>query len=139
MNQIRFVCVAALLCVTAALGCETKAQGNPAPAASSTAPLATAQVARIVFLDKKEACDCTRKRVQQAWALLDRTMKAVRVVPVERIFVDTQAATAAGYQAKRPAQALPAVYFLDDKSGVIDMLQGDLEEEPVATLLRKGR
>ncbi len=123
-------------------GAELTTSAALAASAQSAASVGTVRsaspVARIAFLDKEHACECTRKRVDDARAALDAAMRAVRTVPVDHVYVDTQADKAKAYLSLRPAQALPALYFLDDKGNVIDMLQGEIGQDQVSVFLRTG-
>jgi hypothetical protein len=136
--------ILSLLC--AAIGCDrsTAASGS-APAklgrvaqvasASSAAP----KVARIVFVGKEHACDCTRKTVDAGWAALQTALGAPAKVPVERLQVDTEADKVAPYRQQKPIMALPALYFLDGKGTVVELLQGEVTAEQIAAVLEAKR
>lgn len=89
-----------------------------------------------MFVDEQDACDCTRKRVDDGWAALQSAMKQSREVPVERVHHDTQPIDVAPLQAKRKFVAVPAIFLLDASGEVIDMLQGEVTDKELATALR---
>jgi thioredoxin-related protein len=89
-----------------------------------------------VFVDQEEACECTRKRIDDSWAALQAAMKQSREVPVQRIHRDTQPVDVEPLSAKRKFVAVPAIFLLDGSGDVIDMLQGEVTDKEVATALR---
>ncbi len=105
-----------------------------AAAAAATAP----KLAKIVFLDQETACDCTRQRIDGTWAALQAALGQPASLQVERIHVDTQAAQAETYTLLKPLMVVPGVYFVDDRNGVLEMLQGEVKQEQIAAVL-KGR
>jgi hypothetical protein len=113
-------------------------ESAPAPEARPTATAAVqarAKTAKIVFLDKEDACQCTTKRQDDSWAALQ---SVVGTLPVERLHSDTQQAEAAPYQKLRAPVTLPALYFLDEKGGLIEVLQGEVAAADVSAVL-EGR
>jgi hypothetical protein len=129
--------LALCLClVLAAVACErskTQPAAAPAPPAAMTKP--PAKIARIVFIDKEHACDCTRKRTDDAWAALQAALGA-SARPVERIHVDTQATQAGAYTAAKPLMVPPGIYLVDAANTVIDMLQGEVTTAQIAAALQ---
>jgi hypothetical protein len=121
---------------TAAPGAVTAAAPGAATAAGAvTAPKAAAKVAKIVFLDKEHACDCTRKRTAETWAAMQAALGTPSRLPVERIHVDTQEARAQPYTAAKPLMVPPGLYFVDGSSAVVAMLQGEVTTAQVAAVL----
>lgn len=119
---------------------------NPSSAAAQTSSTQTAQaaetaaetkVARIVFVGKQNACDCTRKTVDAGWAALQKALGTPAKLPVERLQIDTQEEKVAPYQTQNPMMALPAIYFVDGKSAVLELLQGEVTEAQVTDTLKK--
>jgi len=99
-----------------------------APAESTTA----AEVARIVFIDQEECCECTRERTDATWAALSQALETSATVPVERIHSDSQKTEAQPYLDMRPMMVVPGIYFLDADGGLIEMLQGEQTAEQIA-------
>jgi hypothetical protein len=95
-------------------------------------------LARIVFIDKEKACDCTRKRVEQTWTALQSALGTPPALPVQPLHVDTQAAEAATYTSAKPLMVPPGIYFVDRQGAVVGMLQGEIESEEIEMAL-KGR
>jgi hypothetical protein len=131
-----------LLLVTLGLGaCErTKAAPPRAaaqPPASAVKSPPASKLARIVFIDKEKACDCTRKRVEQTWTTLQSALGAPAALPVQRLHVDTRAAEAAVYTNAKPLMVLPGIYFVDGQGSVVEMLQGEVEAKDIAAVLAR--
>jgi hypothetical protein len=101
----------------------------PAVAAPRKAP-----VARIVFIGKAKACPCTTKQIAEAWKALHQAL-GKRPIPVARIQADRKPAEADRYRPHRAWKALPAIYFLTSKGGIIDLLQGIVDEADVRQVL----
>ena len=115
------------------------AKGKSAPAAAvaaASAPAPKSKVARVVFMDKEHACECTRKRVDDTWAALQAALGTPPRLPVERIHIDTQAAQADAYTSAKPLMALPGIYFVDQQQRVFELLQGEVKAEEIAAVLK---
>jgi hypothetical protein len=136
---MRSTLLLSLALIVAVAACE-RAKPAPAQAAASTsaATNSPAAVAKIVFIDKENACDCTKKRIEDTWAAMQAALGTPASLPVERIHVDTQAAQAEAYTMFKPVMVPPGVYFVDANNAVIDMLQGEVKTEQIAAML-KGR
>ena len=139
----RFTLLLGLCFSCALLGCHRAdaASGEAVPGASATAQAALAvpgqsKVTKIVFVDKEHACDCTRKTVEAGWAALQQALGTPAKLPVERLQIDTQPDKVAPYRAQKAIVALPAIYFLDGSSIVLELLQGEVTADAIATVLR---
>ena len=123
-----------LLATTA---CE-QAKAPPAqPTSSTVAAVASApKVAKVVFIDKENACDCTKKRIDGTWTALQAALGTPAKLPIERIHIDTQAAQAEAYTLLKPLMVPPGVYLVDSRDAVIEMLQGEVTAEQIAALLK---
>lgn len=113
---------------------------DAAPAAAAQVPAAAAQaaatnVAKIVFVDKKDACECTRERADLSWAALQSALGGREDIPVERIYDDTEPEKVAPYKEMRAFMVLPAVYVLDASGTLLDRLQGEITAERFAKAL----
>jgi len=141
MLRSRYVLVVMTLGMATAAGCDKQAEasnGTGQPAATQTANLEAKKspVARLAFLDKADACECTQKTINKGWDALQAALGPGNPMPVDRIHVDTQAGQAAPLLAQRKIVAVPALYLLDANGFVIDMLQGNLEESDVRKALQ---
>jgi hypothetical protein len=96
-----------------------------------TAPKAT----KVVFVGKEHPCDCTRKAIDAGWTALQKALGTPAKLPVERLQVDTEGARVEPYRSQKPIMALPAIYFVDSKDAVLDLLQGEVTAEQVASVL----
>jgi hypothetical protein len=113
-------------------------QASAQPSVPAVKPQPTSKPAKIVFIDKEHACDCTRKRVEQAWTTLQSALGTAAALPVQRLHIDTQAAEAAAYTNAKPLMVPPGIYFVDSQGAVIEMLQGEVEAKEIQAAL-KGR
>jgi hypothetical protein len=127
----------AVLLTAPAAGCRRPAAAK-APAAAASQPAAT-KVAKIVFVGKEHACDCTRKAVDASWTALQRALGASPPIPVERMSVDTEPTKVEPYRSQKAIMALPAIYFVDGAGSVVDTLQGEVDEAQIKAILGKGR
>ena len=125
MKLMNLVVVAA---IGGLLACSQSSAAEKEPAKAPA--VAAIRAARIVFIDKEKPCACTQKKIDASWAALQAGIASAKL-PVERIHFDTQSAQAQPYQSKRPVMALPALYFLDSKGEVLEMLQGEVTEAQV--------
>jgi hypothetical protein len=124
-----------LLCLPAC----AKAKGVPAAAVAATpAPTPTSKIARVVFMDKEHACECTRKRVDDTWAALQTVLGTPPKLPIERIHIDTQAAQAGPYVSEKPLVVPPGIYFVDRQQHVFELLQGEIKADEIAAVLKRG-
>ena len=139
--RLSFVVVGALLAVLIA-GCERPfgaAFAGQAAIVSKAAPVAVAAkagVAKIVFVGKQNACDCTRKTIDASWKALEAGLGAKNRIPIERLQMDTQADQVAAYRSRKAFMALPAVYFLDQTDSLVELLQGEVTEAQVSKLVQ---
>jgi len=118
-----------------AAGSECPPTAAPPPV-TVPAPEPAGKVKVIVFLDKEECCDCTRKRQDDAWKVLQDALDSLPVKPpVERVHVDTQADQAAMYTGLEPLMVPPGIYFLDHSQNLIQMLQGEVTRDQIEKIL----
>ena len=109
---------------------------EPGVSDATCTPAATAAVARVVFVGKENACQCTRKAIDASWKALEAALGPHNRIPVEQVKVDTESDRVAPYRAKRAFMALPAMYFFDAAGGLVEMLQGEVTEEQVRAVLK---
>lgn len=146
----RFAMSVLLVLSTAVTACENRtaeaasATASAAVVASSASAVeaasnkdAVSKVARIVFVGKEHACDCTRKTVEAGWAALQKALGTPAKLPVETLQLDTQGSQVEPYRKMRPMMALPAIYFIDGKGGLVEMLQGEITDAQVSSILAK--
>jgi hypothetical protein len=119
-----------------------RSKATPSPAASAgTVPAASApkvaKIAKVVFIDKEHACDCTRGRVEGTWAALQAALGTPPSLPVERMHGDTESAKAEAYTTAKPLVALPGVYFIDARGAVVDTLQGEVTTDQISAVLKR--
>ncbi len=122
------------LVLLAVLGCAS-CQKSAGESKKAAAAASDAKVSRIVFIDKKDACDCTRKRADDSWDSLAKALGDGSTIPVERIYIDTEKERAAPYLDMEKVMVIPGIYFLDDKGGLVAMLQGEQTESKLAARL----
>lgn len=95
----------------------------------------TGIVARIVFVDQEQACECTQNRITASWTALQAALGEGSGLEIERIHRDTQEAQAEEFRALRPMVTVPGIYLLDEDGALIELLQGDITEEQFRTAL----
>jgi hypothetical protein len=142
MNRHVRLLALALTGLSAATACKSQQPSSAtAVSAAVAAPAAQApakaQPGRIVFVGKEHACDCTRKSVEAGWAALQKALGTPAKLPVERLQVDTQGDKVEPYRRQKPMMALPAIYFVDGKDTVLELLQGEVSEAEIAAALTK--
>ncbi len=131
-RRVALSCLAIAVLATAP-GCY-RSQAQPVAAASST-PAPAKKLAKIVFVGKEHACDCTRKSVDAGWTALQKALGTPAKIPTERIQVDTEAAKVEPYRTQKAIMALPAIYFVGAQDAVLDMLQGEVTEGQIQPIL----
>jgi len=138
-NRRRYLIVACfvLLGTVSTIGCRRPPQPVQTTNAPTLAP--ASKLSKIVFVGKEHACDCTRKSVDAGWAALQKVLGVPSKFPVERMHVDTQSASVEPYRAQKPIMALPAIYFVDGRGSVLDMVQGEVAEAQIQPILEKMR
>ncbi len=135
-----------LTLVVGAAGCQKEAApaAGPAPAAAPAkqavavkAPAAPSagKVARVVFVDKAEACECTQGRIDASWKALNDALGPGTPIKLERIHMDTEPDRAAPYRAKKAVMVPPALYFLGQDGALREVLQGEVKVAQVKKIL----
>jgi len=130
------------LLLTLGLGACERTKAAPAPVAANPPASAVksqpaSKVAKIVFIDKEKACDCTRKRVEETWTALQSALGTPPALPVQRLHGDSQAAEAATYTNAKPLMVPPGIYFIDGQGAVVEMLQGEVEAKEIAAVVKR--
>ncbi len=120
----------------ASAGCH---RSSPVKAAEASPQASVAKLSKIVFVGKEHACECTRKTVDASWAMLQKVLGGQSAIPVERMQVDTAPARVEPYRKQRPIMALPAIYFVDAKGAVLEVLQGEVSEAQIQPVLERTR
>ena len=135
MRSLSFV----LAIIISASACQQAKAPPAAQVAANTATLGanSAPVAKIAFLDQETACDCTRKRIDASWAALQTALGTPSTLAVERVHVDTEAAKAEAYTMLKPLMVTPGIYFLDARDSVVEMLQGEVSAQQIASVLKR--
>jgi hypothetical protein len=139
-NRLAALCVGLVL--LSAFGCKQDAAPEaPAPAAmgsmskAAVASQPSPKVAKIVFVGKQEACDCTRARIDGSLAALESALSGAKTIPVERLQADANEIEVKQYNDMSPIMVLPAVYLLDGEGKLVKMLQGELTSEQIVAAL----
>ena len=120
----------------AVTGCEANS-ASASDAGSASASIVSTTVAKIVFVGKEHACDCTRKTVDSGWAALQKALGTPARLPVERLQIDTDGWKVEPYRKQKAMMALPAIYFLDGKGAVVDLLQGEVSAAQIVASLQR--
>jgi hypothetical protein len=134
-NLLLAVCSLALLAGCSRMEGSASAQ-TATPSAAPAKKVTSGKVARIGFIDLERCCACTRTRIDAAWKALTEVLGARPTIPVQRVHLDTQADRAAPYRAKKELMFPPAIYFLDRKEGLVEMLQGEVTAAQIRKVLK---
>jgi hypothetical protein len=105
-----------------------------ASTAATTKP-AQATVTKVVFVGKQDACDCTRKRVDDSLAALQTALGDRQDIAVERLQEDIDQARVTRYQQMGAIMVLPGIYLLDGSGAPVEMLQGEVTVEQLRRAL----
>jgi hypothetical protein len=128
-----------LLATAVVAGCgQSSTPPGEATPAKAKAPVARAEpapenrgVAKIVFVGQKDACECTRKRVDDSLAALEKALSGRTDIPVEKLELDVDKAEVAVYQELGAIMVAPAIYLLDGSGGLVEMLQGAVTPDQI--------
>jgi hypothetical protein len=131
MARIHVVVFALVIIAT---GCKTS-QTDPAGEGAAKPASADAKVSRIVFVGQKDACQCTRDRIDASWATVQAVVGPEPAVPVERIQLDVDEVRTEQCEKLKPTIVVPGIYFLDEKGGLVELLQGEVNAEQVTAVL----
>ena len=105
------------------------AVGATAHAAPSVA--AKGRVVRIVFIGKKQACDCTRKAIESGRKALQAALGNKSRSRLLELAIDVDREKVDALRKKRAFTGLPAIYFFDAAGEVKELLQGDITEAQI--------
>jgi len=94
------------------------------------------KVAKIVFVGKKNACDCTARRVEGTWDALHFALKGHKGLKVKRVAVDVHEKEVGSLRAKRRFMVLPALYFFNPEGKLVGVLEGELRPEKISQMLQ---
>ncbi len=94
-------------------------------------------VRSIVFFGQKEACPCTRKRVDGSWDELSAVIGDSTTVELKRLQLDVNADEYDRFDDMRAVMVPPGIYFLDGEGKLLEMLQGEVDQVQVVTALMK--
>ncbi len=112
---------------------------EPAAPAPTAAIAPAAAVARVVFIGQKEACDCTRKRIDDGLAALTAAL-GDREIPVEHLQADNSEHREAVQALKdlRPFMVAPGIFFFDAADELVGMTQGETTADELKLILGDG-
>jgi hypothetical protein len=131
-NILSAITMAAILGSFALGGASCRRSGAPAGAMKKKAG---EKVGRIVFVGKKQACDCTKRRVKESWEALRFALEKHASVKVERIAMDVDKGKVKQLRGQRRFMTLPALYFFNPQGELVAMLEGELQPDQIAKAL----
>jgi hypothetical protein len=133
MRSLLIVCLMAGL-----MACKSESAPQAKPVVTqAAAPPVAGRPTKVVFMDKENACACTRKRTDATWAALQSALGTPSKLPVERLHVDTQAEQAVPYTSAKPLMVPPGIYFVDGQQKVVELLQGEVSAAEVTAVLAR--
>ena len=93
-------------------------------------------VSKLTFVGQKEACSCTRERIEKSWAALTSIVAQLQNKPqIERIQLDVDKTRADELGALASVMVAPGLYLFDDNGSLIELLQGELSPEQLRKAL----
>lgn len=122
---------------TSSTDVDTPAVASPEAGATDGSRGPARKITKIVFVDMKNACECTRMRCDEGWAALEGALETLPARPeVQRLYIDTEEHLVEPFRARRPIVATPALYFLHGDGSIADLLQGEVKEETIVDKLQ---
>ena len=119
---------------------EEKAEPKSKAAAavsSDTTAKGESRVTQVVFIGQKESCPCTRKRIDEAWPVLEKVLGGYENIAVKRLQNDVEVEEADKYDGMQTVMVAPGIFFLDKDDKLVDMIQGAVTEEQIISSLKK--
>jgi hypothetical protein len=110
---------------------------TPDTANASATQAATSRVAKIVFVGQKQACPCTRKRIDETWKTLQGVLAKGPKIAVERIHLDVDEERYDELDELKSMIVPPGIYFFDKDSKLIELLQGGAVEAKIADIIKQ--
>ncbi len=138
----RTIPIALSLLVLLTLGCSQPETQQPvenkaeAPAPTETAAGPT-RVAKVVFIGQKDACNCTRERIDKTWPVVESALKSYKDITIHKIQNDVEEDEADKYDDMKSIMVAPGIFFLDKDEKLVEMLQGEVTAAQVAAALKK--
>ena len=124
-----------LLVIAAGAGCRaaptqgtqaTSTAASSVESAATTGATAAGRVTQVVFIGQREACKCTRNRIDATWAALEQVLANHPEIEVKKLEQDVQQEEADRYDELKPLMVAPGVYLMDGNGKLVQMLQGAL-------------
>ena len=98
------------------------------------------RVVRIVFVGQKQACDCTRKRIETTWNIVRGVLKENPGISIKRIQRDVDVEETKKVAKLKAMMVAPGIYFIDKQDGLVELLQGEVTKKQVEkVIIRKSR
>ncbi|MCP4676069.1 MAG: cytochrome c biogenesis protein CcdA [Deltaproteobacteria bacterium] len=94
------------------------------------------RVSKIVFIGQKQACECTRNRIDETWKALESALEGGPALPVERLHLDVDEEKTEKYHEMRALMVAPGIYFFNESGKLFEMLQGEVRVDEFAEVLR---
>ena len=109
-------------------------QPGPLTEETTSTPTGAKLVSKVLFLDLTDPCKCTKARQEKTWTELQQAVKGTDI-ELERVHWDGDNDRAEAFAEERPFSVIPALYFLDAKGNLIDMLQGEITKQQFETMI----
>ncbi len=90
------------------------------------------KVSKIIFVGRKDACECTANRVKETWNALQFALKEHKAVKVERLSMDVERDRVAKLKKQRRFMVVPALYFFNPAGKLVAMLEGELKPNQIS-------
>ena len=93
-------------------------------------------ISQIIFIGKKQACDCTRKQIVTTWNVLNEILKEKPSIPVKRIQLDVDVEETKQMRKLKPLMVLPGIYFINKQKKLVKLLQGEVTKEQIIKVIQ---
>ena len=135
-NKTSLVCIVMLAMLFSVAYSKTTSAGNGCTGNAKNAQIASptkaqTKVARVVFVGQKQACECTRNRIETTWNALRDVLKAKPKLTVRRIQCDVDVEEMENMAKLKPLMVAPGIYFIDKQEGLVALLQGEVSKEQI--------
>ncbi|MBW2526312.1 MAG: hypothetical protein JRI23_19175 [Deltaproteobacteria bacterium] len=104
----------------------TSTASSRSAAAAPQEPGRAAEVVEVVFIGQRNACECTRNRIDTSWAALEQVLAKHPGIKIKKVEQDVDQDEADRYDQLKALMVAPGVYLMDGNGKLIQMLQGEL-------------
>ena len=93
-------------------------------------------ISHIVFVGQKQACDCTLKRIETTWNVLNEILKAKPDLQVKIIQRDVDVEETKEMSKLKRMMVTPGIYFINKQKRLVELLQGEVTKEQIKKVIQ---